>query len=412
MSAFEVGVAVEDITPPPGLTMAGFAARVAPATGAHDPLTLRALAVGDTVLVIADVIGLHEDACARIRRAAPLPDHCVVIAATHTHGGPVTMSGRIGTGYDAAYAARLERAAVRVIERALAARRPARLFFGEGADPGVAKNRRHTGRTSDKALPVLLFRGLDDAPLAVLTCYACHPVVLAADNLLWTADYPGFVRHGLEQAYPGAVAVFATGCCGDANTGHSPASSNTMAAQPHRTYAAAEGYARRIVAAATAAKLEAIDPRAAPTARERIVALDLAREPEDPSILAARWRNERETADAARARLLDYWIAWTEGPARQPLSPWTARVSRLNWGDVTIVTLPGEVFAETALAIRAALGPRTLVIAYGEGVPGYIAPASEWPHGGYEVAEAHRFYAMPGPFASGSAERLASAALD
>jgi hypothetical protein len=407
----EVGVAVEDITPPAGLAMAGFAARVAPATGAHDPLTVRALALGDTVLVIADAIGLHEDACARIRRAAPLPDHAVVVAATHTHGGPVTMPGRIGAGYDAAYAASLERAALRSIERALAARRPARLSFGQGADPGIAKNRRHPGGVTDTALPVLLFRGFDDAPLAVLTCYACHPVVLGADNTLWTADYPGYVRRGLEREF-GGVALFATGCTGDANTGHTAASSNTLAAQPRRTYAAAEEYATRIVAAARAAKLEELQPWAAPSARERIVSLDFAREPGDPAVLAARWRTERANVDAARARLLDYWIAWAEGPARQQLAPWRARVSRLDWGGVAIVTLPGEVFAETALAIRAALGPRTLVISYGEGVPGYIAPASEWPHGGYEVAEAHRFYAMPGPFAPGSAERLARAALD
>jgi neutral ceramidase len=407
-----VGVAVEDITPPPGLSMAGFAARVAPATGAHDPLTVRALAVGDTVLAIADVIGLHEDACARIRRAAPIADHAVVLAATHTHGGPVSMPGRIGTGHDADYAARLERATARAIERALAARQPARLFYGQGSDPGVAKNRRHAGGTTDAALPVLLFRGLDGAKLAVLTCYACHPVVLGADNLLWTADYPGYVRRGLEQEFPGAVALFATGCTGDANTGHSAASSNTIAAQPRRTYAAAEGYAARIVAAARAAPLAEISPSAAPAVRERYVALDLAREQADPAILAASWRAERANADTGRARLLDYWIAWAEGPARQDLTPWNARVSRLDWGGVTIVTLPGEVFAETALSIRAALGPRTLVIAYGEGVPGYIAPASEWPHGGYEVAEAHRFYAMPGPFAPGSAERLASAAVD
>ena len=42
----EAGAAIVDMTPPAGLAMSGFAARTAPATGAHDPLTARALVVG------------------------------------------------------------------------------------------------------------------------------------------------------------------------------------------------------------------------------------------------------------------------------------------------------------------------------------------------------------------------------
>ncbi|RYZ56956.1 MAG: hypothetical protein EOP08_17715, partial [Proteobacteria bacterium] len=61
------GAAIVDITPPVGLLMSGYAARTEPATGSHDPLTARAIAVGDTAIVVADVIGLHEDSCARIR---------------------------------------------------------------------------------------------------------------------------------------------------------------------------------------------------------------------------------------------------------------------------------------------------------------------------------------------------------
>jgi neutral ceramidase len=406
-----IGVAVEDITPPPGLAMAGFGARTAPAKGAHDPLTVRAIAVGETVLAVADVIGLHEDLCARVRRAAPLPDAHVALTATHTHGGPATMPGRIGKGYDPAYGARLEAACLRAVERALAARAPAILEFGVGADPGVAKNRRHAGGIVDPSLPVLLFRALDGAPKAILAAYACHPVVLGPDNLLWTADYPGFVRRELEAAHPGAIAIFATGCCGDANTGHSAQASLTTQAMPMRTFEAAAGYAHRIAASALAAPLERLDAVVAPQARERFVNLDLCREAKPPDALAARWRAERETADPVRAHLLDIWIAWAEGAAKTPLSPWRARVSCLDWAGLRIIAMPGEIFAETGLSIRTGLGGPCMALAYGEGCPGYIAPASEWPHGGYEVLEAHRYYNMPGPFAPGAAEALVRAAL-
>ncbi|MEO1224787.1 MAG: alkaline ceramidase, partial [Pseudomonadota bacterium] len=61
------GVAVVDITPPKGLLMAGFAARTEPAEGAHDRLTVRALAIEETVLVVADIIGFHHEMSARVR---------------------------------------------------------------------------------------------------------------------------------------------------------------------------------------------------------------------------------------------------------------------------------------------------------------------------------------------------------
>ena len=69
--------------------------------------------------------------------------------------------------------------------------------------------------------------------------------------------------------------------------------------------------------------------------------------------------------------------------------------------------MPGEIFAETALAIRAAAGDAPVfTIAFADDNPGYIPPASEYAFGGYEVDEAHRYYGMPMSFAAGSAETL------
>jgi hypothetical protein len=76
-----------------------------------------------------------------------------------------------------------------------------------------------------------------------------------------------------------------------------------------------------------------------------------------------------------------------------------------------IVGLPGEIFAETSLSIRAAVGGTpAMVLSYADSTPGYIPPASEYQFGGYEVDEAHRFFGLGGSFISGSAERLADAA--
>ncbi|MGO4123002.1 neutral/alkaline non-lysosomal ceramidase N-terminal domain-containing protein [Inquilinus sp. YAF38] len=409
------GAAVIDVTPPAGLAMSGFAARASPATGVHDPLTVRAVAVGETALVVADAIGLHEDSCRRIRDRAGLADGHLIVAATHTHGGPVAMPGRLGPGLDPAWLQRLEDACVQAVAEARAARRPARLGFGLGADPGIARNRRHAGGPVDPALPVLRIREEGGAEIAVLASYALHPVVLGADNTLFTADYPGAVRRHLEAAHPRAVAIFLTGCTGDINTGHPAHASISTAPRPDRTFAEAERIGARIAQAALQTPEQPLGGTIHAASTELM--LPLARtETEAPSVLADAWRREAAAANPARAALLRRWIDWAEQIAPRPLAPWSARVTLFDWGGARLVGLPGEIFAQTGLDLRRALdgdplAGRTMTFGFADGCPGYIPPAGEYRHGGYEVEEAHRYYGLPAAFAPGAAERLVDAAL-
>ncbi len=413
-TALLAGAAWVDVTPPAGLPMAGFAARTSPAAGTHDPLTARAVAVGDTVIVTADVVGLHEDSCRRIRERSGLPESNIVVAAVHTHGGPRTMPGRLG-GHEQDYLATLEDASVEAVHQALAARRPAELFFGNGNDPGIAKNRRHPGGETDPALPILRIRGLDGRWIAVVLAYACHPVVLGPDNLLWTADYPGYVRAGLERLHEGAVALFLTGCTADANTGHTAHASLSTAANPNRTFEAAERYAARVIKAAERAPMKRIGFGVRSASAELRLPFE-RREPDDLDSLVRLWRHEAVSAEPTRAMLLRHWAQWAETIARQPLEPWAGRVTAFVWGSVRFLFLPGEIFARTALDIRRALdgqalGGTTVVAGFTDGCPGYIPPIAEFQHGGYEVDEAHRYYGMPATFAPGSAEAIADTAI-
>jgi neutral ceramidase len=405
------GTALVDITPPAGLALSGFAARSQPALGAHDPLTVRAVAVENTALVIADVIGLHGDMVRRIRERCVLPADNVVVAALHTHGGPVSMMGRLGQQADTAYFERLEAACVHAIDKAVSSARPAHMVAGWGTDPGVARNRRHADGLVDTALPVLRVRDVAGDPMAVITAYACHPVVLGADNRIWTADYPHYVRERLEAAHPGAMALFLTGCAGDANTGHSAHASISLASSTYRSFESAQVYGERIAAAACQADEVPLGEHV--SVANRILHLGLERrETEPPQALKERWYRERETADPARAALLTHWITWAAEIAGRPLTPTEARVSVLNWGGMPIVALPGEIFAETALQIRQKMSRNPgFVIGFAEDNPGYIPPVPEYAFGGYEVDEAHRYYGEPATFAAGSAEALAEAAV-
>jgi hypothetical protein len=80
-------------------------------------------------------------------------------------------------------------------------------------------------------------------------------------------------------------------------------------------------------------------------------------------------------------------------------------------GGLRIATLPGEPFLAVADRVRSGLGEHALVLGYCDGVSGYLPTSDEYEHGGYEVCDAHRYYGMPGPYAQGSAERLADAVI-
>ncbi|AJY44955.1 neutral/alkaline non-lysosomal ceramidase N-terminal domain-containing protein [Martelella endophytica] len=410
----EAGAAVFDITPPPGLAMSGFAARRRPAEDVHDRLTVRALVIADTAVVVADVIGIDAAMSARIRARSFLPDDNIVVAALHTHGGPSSMAGRLSIAADPAFLERLEDACVAALDCACSSRRPALLEIANGADPDVGRNRRHPGGPVDRALPLLRVRGADDGrTIALLISYACHPVVLGADNLHWTADYPHFVRQALEEAEPGAVALFLTGCVGDVNTGHSASASISLAHNDARSFAAAERIGRSIAACVLASAERAVDGEI--SAASAGVTLGFERREVAPvAELAADWAREREAADPARASLLDYWTVWAQTVAQNIPNPLAERVTVLDWGGVLLIALPGEIFTETALLLRAlpGVGESAFVIGFADDNPGYIPPASEYAYGGYEVDEAHRYYSQSMSFAPGSAELLARCAAD
>ncbi len=410
---FLAGACVLDVTPPAGLAMAGFAARTEPALGAHDPLTVRALAVNDTAIVTADVIGLSEASCGRIRTRSGLPGSHVIVTATHTHGGPAVLPGRLGASHDAAYLLRLENACVEAISGALARRQPARLLYGEGADPGVARNRRQPGGLVDPRVPVLRVETASGEPIAIALSYACHPVTLGPGNLHYTADYPGAARGLIESRWPGAVALFLTGCAGDLNTGHSAQASFSKTPDARRTFAEAERIGQIIAECALDAALRPVEGAVSAHASE--VLLRFERREQDLPALAARWRAEAAAADAGRAAILKTWAGWAETTAAGKLTPWRARAAALQWGSVTLAALPGEIFAATGAALRQNILARgaagAMTLAYANGCPGYFPPRDQYASGGYEVDEAHRFYGLPAAFQPGSAEALADAVL-
>ena len=101
MSSIQIGVAEVDFTPPPGLPLMGHIRDDYAARGTHDPLRARALvaanAAGARVALLTLDICMLNRAHARMMRehiaahSALRPEN-ILIAASHTHGGPAACS--------------------------------------------------------------------------------------------------------------------------------------------------------------------------------------------------------------------------------------------------------------------------------------------------------------------------------
>lgn len=416
-----VGFGVEVVNVPPGTPMAGFAARYSGSTGTLDPTTARAVILGGAAIVAIDVCALHEETCRSVREGvAGLVDGCIV-TATHTHSGPCSARGRLGPAIP-----RLEeqivQASVAAIHQASLNAVPCTVDIRSARSLGIAYDRRR-GRASDPALSVLTARRPEGPVQGYIAHFACHPVVIDGSNTLISGDYPAALRHELERG--GGTAVFLTGCAGDINTGHSAESSYAPTGLATRTPAEAGRIGERLARAAKAAAprpLELSSPRVA--ARDIVLPLNA---PVRETVVADRtaWLLDHENAVPARRALLETWIAWADAILATPddtnpgtPSPsWTGRVSALHLGDLIIAALPGEPFLATADRLEAAIAAAgftgtSLVLGYADGVPGYLPPRNAYPEGGYEVSDAHRYYAMEGPFAAGAVELLEEAVLD
>src|SRR5699024_388753 len=404
--------------------MSGYVSRTGVAKGVHDDLWAYALVINEFALVVLDLIGLHERDCDEIRRRCILPSNQVIIHCTHTHGGPVSMPGRLGPGLDAKWLERVTKVAVDLVAEATDAREPARVEAGYGDNIGIARNRRQKGGMVDDLLPVLVARRLDGSVIAVVVSYACHPVSVDASNLYFTADYPGAVRRRLASTvgFEDAGILFLTGFAGDANVcgrrGEDSISADTGISG---TLDVAEGVGERIATGVAAAIGESVNPMA-PTGVQktamRTVHFDLLL-PTSAELEQLRADLERHLAEAdetekawlqARSR----WVVEQLRGLAERRAAWDGVVAISRIGSIFFVALPGEPFAIAAKAIREAIATRVtnatvFTIGYSNECPGYFPSMDQYQRGGYEVDLAHMYYGMPGAFAPGSLEALVEA---
>jgi neutral ceramidase len=213
------------------IPLAGFGSRHGkPATGVHDDLYVKAVAVrvGDSLGVMVGVDALivprevAETAVRQLGQELSLRREQVYLSATHTHAslggwgeGKVVESfaGGFQPGVRTWFASRI----VAAVREAVSDLKPASFGHGSFAAPELVRNRLvgQLGKV-DPEFSYLVFKQ-DQGRSAVLGSFSAHATVLASDNMEFSADYPGCWQRAVELA-TGGMAVFLAGSVGS----HSP----------------------------------------------------------------------------------------------------------------------------------------------------------------------------------------------
>jgi len=413
MVQLRAGAARADMTPEPGIAMAG-GWRPQPARAIETPLAAHALILGNGLqrlaVVSLDVCllpgGPVEAAKRRIRVATGIPPEHVLIACSHTHEAPYTCS-LLGpdTGPDPVFMARLGDAVVAAVGRASAALAPAELACATAPVPGLCANRRRyktpgdvyntwmlprdeaeahppAGPVDDEVI-LLAVRRPDGTPVAALWNFSLHAHAFWKQAIC--ADYPYYVGRRLAEAL-GAdpVSVFTAGACGDVNRAADAAPERIV----DRLAEALEGLWRGARFRPEAYLEAALQPVALPL-RDFTVFQEEEIRRKLPSVLEvcrAEWQHLRGMEQRSERTVL--------------------QVMRL--GDLALAAVPGELFCALGLEIkrRSPFRP-TGVVELANDYVGYIPTEAAFDEGGYEL-----FNLRSSKVARGAGEQIVHTVLD
>jgi len=380
------------------------------AKGIHDDLYAKAIVFDDektkAALVRCDLIGLGKDFIEDTRRLIEaetgIDGNNVMITCTHTHSGPITDS--LFPDLDAwmKVLSKKIKGAVAAANRNL---KEAKIGFNRGSVEGIVINRRKPGGPVDTEVGIIRIDDLSGNPMAALVNYTCHAVVLSPDNLLISADYPGYVMNFVEKNL-GIPALFVNGACGDIN----PLDKLTVMRQERKeniynrrsgTFEEAKRLGSMIGAEAIKVFLGTEtegDIEIKVASREVKVPLvdlpsigELKKMLEENENLFKKLVSEKDAAQAYRAAML---IGYARNTIRyvesgENVKPTEIQVFKI--GDDGLVALPGEIFVEIGLKIKKKSGLKhTFICELANDAIGYVPVKEAFKEPGYEVGVAKR----------------------
>lgn len=417
------GAATANVTPLMGVPLDGTIMQIGPARHVHDELHARALVLDDgktrLALVVVDCTMISREIIDRARALAEehtgIPPAHVLVSATHTHSSPRALTGLSGDPRHQDYLDYLALRISEAIRRATNQLAPATIGWGWFEETRHVQNRRwfvegaekrknpfgetgervvmNPGREGlirpagpvDPQVFVLSVRHDDGRPLALLANYGLHYVGGIPAGTV-SADYFGAFAAEVarlteaDRNDPPFVAMMSNGTSGDVNA-RNPEAGAEKAEPYERMKRVAADLASGVVKVA-----EDLEHRPDLTLGAAWTELELGVRRPDPGRLA--WARETFADGPAALRLSRPQIYAREALelARLPETV-TLPLQALRLGELAIVAIPNEVFAETGLAIKAAspFAGNTFTIELANGSFGYLPSERQHEWGGYET---------------------------
>ena len=372
------------------------------ATGIHDPLWARALALrdaeGDTLVLVAlDLPGIGRQHTGpirrRIERELDIPVEHVVIHSTHTHSAPDASGywSTLRSDHNGHYTGWLRERVLAAIHEAVAALRPATLTTATTTHVACAD--RQTGRLKhdrDCRLPDanhqiddapdawdhfviqrdlrdpivrntnIVAASLDDAAtgstIATLVNWHNHPDTLGSANRLISSDYPHYLRAFVERER-GGVAIFVAGTVGNQISGLRGTPAPLWDEAGRRVTEPASGGGRQpVLVREDWAKIRSTGYEIGHAA---VAALADAQPAPSPGIAIASTNFDTPVDNVIH--LLGTWPVWHHDvePEDGPRYAWPdcwgllgcvrAEVTLIEVGDLSMLTAPGEIDPAYAL---------------------------------------------------------------
>jgi hypothetical protein len=435
---FKVGFGAVDFTPAVGEPLHGnyrgddYASR-----GVHDRLMGKAVVFSGengvkAAMLSVDLCMLGADKVAMMREY--IAERCdikaanILIHTTHTHSGP-NASGNNEVIRDY-----LQKAASAVIQANKDLKR-AKLFVGHGREDRVSFCRRllcvdgSIHMNWEKLNPDFVKKpcGVIDPEVVTLAVerngerktaivnFANHPAILAGDNWLYSADYPGYLAQAMEKLCgDGFLTLFFNGCCGNVN--HIDYSDTTQG----RGYQMTQRVGYMVAAAAFEAmrKAKAIEDGVVMVSSEKVKLNRIKISAEQLAWAKAKIAETEKKGNSAGQEdgIPDdhYARQWVKMYEKQDGFD-ELEVMVLRIGDVGIVAFGGEIFAETGLRLKE-LSPaeHTIVIERSNADGGYFPTAESFDDGaGGFKPFASGYETTPGTtkYEKGAAEKLMTSAL-
>lgn len=426
MADLKAGFGIIDITPELGTQIAGY---LSPryARDIHDPLNARSVVFESDeeriAIVGCDLIALPGRyvgmARSIIADETGIPEDHVLIACTHTHFGPST-AGLFGCDPEEDYLAWLVPRLADSVRLAVNRLAPARIGWGIGKEWRVSFNRRYRMKDGtvcmnpgkgnpnivepagpiDPDVGVIYLEAIDGTPMGMIMNFALHYVGISNGSAI-SADYFGYFPRVMKKLKGEHFStVFLNGACGDINNidvnNPKQLSGDPQIEKVSNTLAGVALGVIENLKTTGECKVGAVSGE-----------LRFRRKVITPEDIVRAERILEKGAEGIEGRYswlsgMALPVAWEPAIARECLflkdmpEELSTEVQVIRIGDAAIVGLPGEIFAQIGLDIKARSPFEvTLVSELSNDYIGYVPTDEALKDGGYETWAARS--ALPGP---------------